>query len=122
MLASRFGRLPLTLAVIAFVVIGGSALSAPRAPQLTDASAVTVARGVIRAVDATLADSSETRASRTDRQVPRNDNLPFLFPLAIFAIGSAFVGRTRSRHAARAALDRLRDSIGRRAPPVLAAH
>ena len=124
MLASRFGKLSLTLTVIAFVVIGGSALAAPHAAAVNDAAdttAATVARGVVRAVDATIGDSSKARASQSERQAPRTDDLPYLLPLAIFAIALAYVGTTRNRVPGSTAAAPLRDGIGRRAPPALVA-
>ena len=121
MLASRFGKLTPTLTLIAFVVIGGSALSARHAAASTDVAAATLARGVVRAVDATLGDSSTTRATPTERHVPRNDDLPYLLPLAIFAIGLAYLATTRNRVPGSAAAAPLRDGIGRRAPPALLA-
>ncbi len=120
MLASRFGKLALTLALIAFVVIGGVALSAPHAAPSTDVAATTVAGGVGRTVDATIGDSSRTRVSQTERRAPRDDD-PYLLPLAVLAIGLACIGRTDNRVLGSAAVAPRRGGSGCRAPPVLVA-
>ncbi|MGZ8735161.1 MAG: hypothetical protein ACXW1M_08240 [Acidimicrobiia bacterium] len=120
MRALRSGKLPLTLALVAVVVIGGPAFAPPHADPIVDAA--TVGKGVIRAVDATLADSADTRAGRADRHAPRSHGLPLLLPLTVFALGLTFLGATSGGSCGPPAVTRLRNSIGRRAPPALAAH
>lgn len=122
MRALRRGKLPLTLALLAVVVIGGPAFAAPHADPIVDAATATVGKGVIRAVDATLADSADTRAGRADRHAPRSHGLPLLLPLTVFALGLTFLGTTSGASVGPPAVTRLRNSIGRRAPPALAAH
>lgn len=114
--------LPLGLALIAFVAIGVPALAAPRTEPVVGSVATTIGHGVIRAVDATMVDSVDTRAGRADRHAPRNHGLPHLLGPAHFALAVLLLGTTKIRASGPAAVTRLRNSIGRRAPPALAAH
>jgi hypothetical protein len=117
MRALRSGRLLLTVALIAFVAVGVPTLVAPRVESLVDSVAV-IGQGVIRAVDATMADSADTRTGRSERHAPRNHDLPLLLPLGLLALALAFLGPADDRSFGASAVARLRNSIGRRAPPL----
>jgi len=122
MRALRSSKHTLALALIAFAAIGVPAFAAPRTEPAVGSVTTTIGHGVIRAVDATMVDSVDTRAGRTDRHAPRNHGLPHLVGPAHFALAVLLLGTTKIRASGPAAVTRLRNSIGRRAPPALAAH
>jgi hypothetical protein len=121
MRALRHGRLLLVLGLIAFVAIAVPSLAGPRPEPLAGSATASIGHGVIRAVDATMADSADTRAGRADRHTPRNHELPLVLPVALFALVLLLVGTAGLRPSGPAAVARLRDCIGRRAPPALVA-
>jgi len=89
MRALRSSKHTLALALIAFAAIGVPAFAAPRTEPAVGSVTTTIGHGVIRAVDATMVDSVDTRAGRTDRHAPRNHGLPHLVGPAHFALAAA---------------------------------